>query len=101
MSLYVNALPGRVSNMSANLKDALMGGPGLDGYAFRADVYCVDCGRKAIREVFAELPNGEIDDLLFQDSETVPQPIFFGEADCAQHCGDCGEYLYGTEESED
>lgn len=29
------------------------------------------------------------------DSDTVPQPIFFGESDCPQHCGDCDEYLYG------
>ena len=87
--------------MAANLKDALMGGPGLDGYTFNADVYCVDCGRDIIREVFHKA-GGTLDDLAFRDSETCPQPIFFGEADSAEHCGDCGDFLYGqTSEDED
>ena len=78
-----------------NQKDALMGGPGLDGYAYQADVYCVDCGRDIIRKG-PEL----IDELAFQDSEETPQPIFFGESDSAQHCAECGEYLYGEDEPE-
>lgn len=77
------------------LKDALMGGPGLCGYAFNAGVYCVDCGREIIRA----LPKQTWDFVEFRDSETVPQPIFFGESDIAQHCGDCGEYLYGPDEN--
>jgi hypothetical protein len=32
------------------LADALLGGPGLDGYAFNADVYCVPCGQAIARE---------------------------------------------------
>ena len=27
-------------------RDMLLGGPGLDGYAFQADVYCVPCGQQ-------------------------------------------------------
>jgi hypothetical protein len=87
--------------MPYSLKDALMGGPGLDGYAYNADVYCVPCGRDIIRAVFREHAEANagseiLSDLEFGDSETCPQPIFFGESpDCAQHCGDCGEYLYG------
>ena len=84
-----------------NVKDALLGGPGLDGYAFNADVYCVDCGQEITRRVFGEAPGGEVDDLTFQNSESVPQPVFFGESDCAQHCGECGEYLYGPQDGED
>ena len=78
-------------------KDMLLGGPGLDGYAFNADVYCVDCSK----EIINELPDIEYDDLDFEDSEKVPQPIFFGESDCAQHCGNCGEYLYEPQEEKE
>ena len=76
-------------------KDAMLGGPGLDGYTYQADVYCVDCGR----DIILKGPE-EIEEFAFQDSEETPQPIFFGESDCAQHCADCGTYLYG-EDSED
>lgn len=76
------------------LKDALLGGPGLDGYTYNADVYCVACGQEITRRVFAQFPNGILWPFA-QDSETVPQPIFFGESpDSPQHCGECGEYLY-------
>ena len=78
------------------LEDALLGGPGLYGYAYQADVYCVDCGVDIARAVFAERP--EVDGMTFGDSEEVPQPIFSGEnLDCAEYCGDCGEYLYGDD----
>ena len=72
-------------------RDMLLGGPGHDGYGFNADVYCVDCGR----EIINKLPDVEYDDLDFRDMDKVPQPIFFGESDSAQYCGNCGEYLYG------
>lgn len=73
-------------------RDAMMGGPGLNGYAYRADVYCVPCGRGII-----EAGPDEISGADFLDSEVTPQPIFFGESDTAQHCGSCGAYLYGGE----
>jgi hypothetical protein len=72
----------------------LLGGPGLDGYAYQATVYCEECAEEIIRRVFAER-GGRMDGLDFQDSEKLPQPIFFGESGCAEHCDDCGEYLYG------
>ena len=75
-------------------RDLLLGGPGLDGYAFNAAVYCVPCGQALIRA----LPCGAYDSLDARDSEVVPVPIFFGESDCAEHCDDCGEYLYGDTE---
>lgn len=80
-----------------SLKDALMGGPGLNGYAYQATVYCVECGRKIIRTVFKD--RLEIPDLDFRDSDTLPQPIFFGESDNAEHCDTCGEYLYGPKDN--
>lgn len=80
------------------LKDALLGGPGLDGYAYCADVYCVDCGHAIIEEVYAELDRRSLTALEAGDSEVIPVPIFFGEADSAQHCGRCGSYLYGENE---
>lgn len=80
-----------------NLKDALMGGPGLRCYAYCAAMYCIDCGRDIIRTEWPKLANeaGEVDDLTFGDSERLPQPAFFPESDTAQHCDHCGEYLYG------
>jgi hypothetical protein len=76
-----------------NKRDMLLGGPGLDGYAYCADVYCVPCGQRMIEA----LPREKYGELEARDSDTVPQPIFFGEADTAQHCGECGEYMYGQE----
>ena len=88
-------------NKSEFLRAALARGPGLNGYAYCADVYCVDCGRRTIREL-AEAGQHEkltsTDDPSFRDSENIPQPIFFGESDAAQHCGDCGVFLYGEGE---
>jgi len=82
--------------------EATKGGPGLDGYAYAADVYCVDCGRKIIREIAPKLAPGieDTDDAAFSDSDQVPQPIFFGESDSEEHCADCGEYLYGPMEED-
>ena len=74
--------------------DMMLGGPGLGGYAFHADVYCVRCSHDIIRE----LPQEVYSDYRARDSEEVPQPVFFGEADSAQHCGKCGVYLYGPQE---
>jgi hypothetical protein len=74
-----------------------LGGPGLDGYAYNADVYCTDCAEKIIEEIaddLAPLVSG-VDDPLFNDSDKVPQPIFFGDSEMSQHCIECGEYLYG------
>ena len=78
------------------INEATLGGPGLDGYSYRADIYCVDCGEDIIDKI-ADKVAPQLEDTnnpLFSDSETLPQPIFFGEADCEQHCGSCGEFLY-------
>ena len=84
-----NRLKG-LDNMMAKA-EMLLGGPGLNGYAFRADTYCVDCGQELIRI----REQDEWCDLDASDSEVVPQPIFFGEHDVAQYCAKCGEYMYG------
>jgi ribosomal protein S27AE len=86
------------------VRECTMGGPGLDGYAYNADTYCIPCGEAIAREIAAKVAPTltGTDDPLFSDSETCPQPIFFGEhPDRAVHCGECGEYLYGTDESEE
>jgi len=84
------------TKQATELRAAILGGPGLDGYAYNADTYCVPCGR-AICEALAE--DGELaqpGSPEFSDSERQPQPIFFGESpDNAQHCAECGHYLYG------
>ena len=82
---------------SVFIHECTLGGPGLDGYAYNADVWCVDCGRKIIRSIAKEIaPMLEnTDDWRFTSSEHVPQPIFFGESDCKQYCADCDTYLYG------
>ncbi len=83
------------------LEESTKGGPGLDGYAYNADVYCESCAEDLMRELAPKVAPtlDSTDDPEFRDSETWPQPIFFGEADTKQHCGDCGEYLYGEDES--
>lgn len=78
------------------IEETLKGGPGLDGYAYNAAAYCPKCAEKIIREIArAVSPKlSGTDDPLFSDSETCPQPIFFGEADSKQYCDLCGEFLY-------
>lgn len=83
---------------SMTLRDALLGGPGLDGYAYCADTYCVDCGRDITLAVYARRNGRPIPYPEAQDSDEVPQPIFFGDADYAVHCSDCGEHLYGEDD---
>lgn len=78
--------------------DMMLGGPGLSGYAFDADVYCVDCGRAIIDDLYE--PDLDYADDACEDTECVPVPIFFGESDGPEHCADCGEYLYGGSNDE-
>jgi hypothetical protein len=73
--------------------ELLAGGPGHDGYAYCGDVYCVDCGQEIILGLPDQIPYAQA-----TDSNHVPQPIFFGESDVAEHCANCGEYLYGGDE---
>jgi hypothetical protein len=68
--------------------EMLLSGPGLDGYAYRAALYCIACGQRMIwggPDTCADASN----------SEATPQPVFFGESDSAEHCDCCGKYLYG------
>lgn len=84
------------------IHECLLGGPGVDGYAYNADIYCADCAGDIVRELaptVAPTLTGT-DDPSFCDSERIPQPIFFGESDCAQHCAECGKYLYGPKEED-
>ena len=81
-----------------SLGQSLLGGPGHSGYAYKADVYCVECGQTIIMELYqadyAKLESGDTDD--------SPQPIFFGESpDCEQHCAKCHEYMYGESSEQD
>jgi len=69
--------------------DVFRGGPGLSGYAWKADIWCEDC----VKEVFNQ--EGPFTESEFKDSEVVPQPIFFGEHDTPQYCVKCNKYLYG------
>lgn len=79
-------------------REALLGGPGLDGYAFQADTYCVECGRAIIHALNLET----IPTHLHGDTDHVPQPIFFGEdTDGETHCAECGEFMYGTRKDGD
>ena len=88
-------------NRNTFLAECFKGGPGLVAYAYRAAVYCPCCAERIARDIpAAELPES-IDSPEFGDSEHVPQPVFFGESDTAQHCEECGEYLYGEEEESD
>ena len=80
------------------LKECFQDGPGLDGYAYQAAVYCSDCARKIVEKIpqhVLDQITDSLNDPLFKDSETIPQPIFFGESEEKQHCDSCEEYLYG------
>jgi len=85
--------------MKANefISECTRGGPGLDGYAWRSDLYCTDCGRAIVREIAPALAPTLEDttDPLYHDSDVVPQPVFFLESDCREYCAACGEYMYG------
>jgi hypothetical protein len=78
-------------------REALMGGPGLSGYAFNSDTWCVRCGQDIIRGLDLE----KIPTHLHGDTDHVPQPIFFGDTDREVHCACCGEYMYGTRKDGD
>lgn len=77
------------------VKQCTMGGPGLDGYTYRAAMYCIDCGREIVQEIATTIAPTIKDtcDPLFSDSETCPQPIFFGESEVEEHCDNCGQEL--------
>ena len=66
-------------------------GPGHNGFAFRADTYCVDCGQALVNHLAV------IDTIDSGDSNDYPQPIFFGESDSQVFCADCDDFLYGDE----
>jgi hypothetical protein len=76
------------------LKAFLLGGPGHDGYAYNADVYCIDCGQAIIELIYVE----DFDKLESRDTNDSPQPIFFSESDQAEHCANCQEYMYGPDQ---
>ena len=81
------------------IRECSMGGPGLDGYSYQADVYCCYCAYGIIEAIAAEVAPtlSGTDDPLFSDSETTPYPIFFGESESEQCCSKCQAYLYGGE----
>lgn len=67
-----------------------------EAYAFQAELYCPLCASHLVRG----LQRPAEDDPRLYDSDTWPQPIFFGESDFSQHCAACGSYLYGGQEPE-
>lgn len=85
--------------MPPTLRELLLGGPGLRGYAYRADTYCVECARVIITEQVSTILH-TLDESQRGDTEHVPQPIFFGDSDRTVHCAHCGDYLYGSDTHE-
>jgi len=87
-------------NRATFLRECLIGGPGLNGYVYQGSHFCADCAS----DIAHEIPNEvvakieSVEDCAFQDSETVPQPIFFGEADLPIRCETCDEFLYGPDD---
>jgi len=78
--------------------------PGFDGFAFQADVWCLDCiiemaNHGDFDQSAAKVANQ--DNPIWQDSEILPQPIFFGESDHKQCCNSCAESLYGPDEEDE
>lgn len=92
---------GPTSEQLNRYDECTLGGPGLDGYAFNADVWCTDCAHHIL---FGMAERGELpdpDSPEFSDSDCIPQPIFFGESDSPQFCSGCGDHLYGEEQEEE
>ena len=52
-------------------------------YAYNADIYCDNCAEE-IKRLCGEDTG---------DTDEYPQYVDNDEADCPQHCGDCGEFL--------
>src|SRR5262245_45422533 len=60
----------------------------MDAYIFAGELYCAKCGREA--QGFYSVRRDS------EDSDDYPQgpyPDGGGEADCPQHCGECGVFL--------
>lgn len=87
----VEGSPANPEQDTYGIRDTLMGGPGLDGYAYRADVYCIRDGQDIARDVLTGGRRMNWTD--FCDSEQIPQPVFFGESEYPEHCAKCGERL--------
>lgn len=91
----------RPMNPTKFIEASTLGGPGLDGYMFRGDTYCESCAGSIIHRI-APILAPRIQDVAspeFHDSDCVPQPIFFGEAEYPVTCCTCGAYLYGKKET--
>ena len=74
------------------VNEATKGGPGLSGYAYQAALYCVDCGEAIVDRIAKDVAPrlSGVDDPLFSDSDTLPQPVWY-EAEGI--CDECGEVL--------
>lgn len=60
----------------------------MDAYIFQGDIYCEDCAD----DIKAQRANRR----HCEDSDDYPQGPYAdggGEADCPNHCGNCGEFL--------
>lgn len=60
----------------------------MDAYIFKADIYCAGCAAE-LRGFYSARRHSE-------DSDDYPQGPYAqggGEADCPQHCGQCGKFL--------
>lgn len=80
-------------------REATLGGPGLDGYAYRAALYCTTCAREIMRALLENYPDYTLMQLVRDgNSDEFPVPVFFGESDHAEHCDKCGMYLYGRDD---
>lgn len=64
-------------------------------YVYQAALYCEDCGQAILNDpkVLADRSPRSSGYWEPTDSECAPQPVTSDEADCPQHCADCGEFL--------
>ena len=78
------------------LENLKMGGPGLDGYIFRSDLYCPKCGQDIIDKLVYDgeigPPDPNEDASWVQDSDIVPQPVFHLEPG-TETCSYCNKEL--------
>lgn len=65
--------------LAERVKMALMGGPGLTGYAFQGDLISVAHARRIIPQILKADPSLTPDELEWRSTDHLPQPDFFGE----------------------
>jgi hypothetical protein len=64
-------------------------------------MHCDNCGAQILQDMADRHQIPPEGDWRRNDSDHIPQPAWFAGADHPQHCGTCGEYMYGENPPEE